>query len=94
MTEELVIREIRIDEAAGRGDSDSRMTSFEVIMPLKLQSTKILIYSIWDIKSVLHYTISMHNTNCPIVRSVALYRMVIRENEWRVETKEKWRIGV
>ena len=46
LTEELVIREIRIDEAAGRGDSDSRMTSFEVIMPLKLQSTKILIYSI------------------------------------------------
>ena len=43
MTEELVIREIRIDEAAGRGDSDSRMTSFEVIMPLILQSTKILI---------------------------------------------------
>ena len=35
MTEELVIREIRIDEAAGRGDSDSRMTSFEVIMPLR-----------------------------------------------------------
>ena len=34
MTKELVIREIRIDEAAGRGDSDSRMTSFEVIMPL------------------------------------------------------------
>ena len=31
MTEELVIREIRIDEAAGRGDLDSRMTSFEVI---------------------------------------------------------------
>ena len=76
MTEELVIREIRIDEAA-----DSRMTSFEVIMPLKLQSRlEILIYSIWDIKSVLHYTISMHNTNCPIVRSVALYRLVIREN--------------
>ena len=41
MTEELVICEIRIDEATGRGDSDSRMTSFEVIMPLKLQSTKI-----------------------------------------------------
>ena len=31
--------EIRINEAAGRGDSDSWMTSFEVIMPLKLQST-------------------------------------------------------
>ena len=46
MTEELVMREIRIDEAAGRSDSDSRMTSFEVIMPLKLQSTKILIYSV------------------------------------------------
>ena len=46
MTEELVIREIRIDEAGGRDDSDSRMTSFEVIMPLKLQSTKIVIYSI------------------------------------------------
>ena len=46
MTEELVIREIRIDEAAGRGDSDSWMTSFEVIMPLKLQSTKILMFSI------------------------------------------------
>ena len=45
MTEELVIREIRIVEAADRGDSDSRMTCFEVIMPLKLQSTKILIYS-------------------------------------------------
>ena len=36
MTEVLVIREITIDEAAGRGDSDSRMTSFEVIIPLKL----------------------------------------------------------
>ena len=46
MTEERVIREIRIDEAAGRGDSDSRMTCFEVIMPLKLQSTKLSIYSI------------------------------------------------
>ena len=34
MTEELVIHEIRIDEA-----EDSQMTSFEVIMPLKLQST-------------------------------------------------------
>ena len=39
MTEELVIREIRIDKAAGRGNSDSWKTSFEVIMPLKLQST-------------------------------------------------------
>ena len=46
MTEERVIREIRIAEAAGRGDSDSRMTRFEIIMPLKLQSTEILIYSI------------------------------------------------
>ena len=44
MTEERVIREIRIDEAAGQGDSDSRMTCFEVIMPLKLQSTNIYIY--------------------------------------------------
>ena len=34
MTGELVIREIRIDEAAGRGDSDSSIMSFEVIMPL------------------------------------------------------------
>ena len=58
MTEECVIREIRIDDAAGRGDSDSRMTCFEVIMLLQLQSTKLLIYSIWDKrKSVLHYTI-------------------------------------
>ena len=78
MTEELVIREIRIDEAI---DSDSRMTSFKVIMPLKLQSTKILIYNICDIKSVLHNTKYMHNTNCPIVGSVALHRLVIRENE-------------
>ena len=46
MTEEHVIREIRIDEATGRGYSYSRMTRFDVIMPLKLQSTKILIYSI------------------------------------------------
>ena len=37
MTEELFIREIRIDVAVGRGNSDSRMRSFEVIMPLKLQ---------------------------------------------------------
>ena len=41
MTEELVVCEIRIDEDAGPGDSDSRMSSFEVIMPLELQSTKI-----------------------------------------------------
>ena len=41
MTEEIAIREIsfRIDEDAGRGNSDSRMTSFEVIMPLRFQST-------------------------------------------------------
>ena len=37
MTEERVICEIRIDEAAGQGNSDSRMTCLEVIMPLKLQ---------------------------------------------------------
>ena len=37
--EELFIREIRMDEAAGQGDSGSRMTCFKVIMPLKLQST-------------------------------------------------------
>ena len=46
MTKELVIREIRIDEAAGRGYSDSLMMSCEVIMPLKLQSTmKVLLQS-------------------------------------------------
>ena len=45
MTEELVIREIRTDDAAGPSDYDSRMTSFEVIIPLNLQSTKTLIYS-------------------------------------------------
>ena len=39
MTEELVICVIRIDEATGRVDSDSQMTSFEVIMPLKLESS-------------------------------------------------------
>ena len=40
MTEQLaIICELRIYKAAGRGDSDSPMTSFEVIMPLKLQST-------------------------------------------------------
>ena len=33
------IRIDKADEAAGRGHSDSQMTSFEVIMPLKLQST-------------------------------------------------------
>ena len=38
MTEAPIIREIRIDEVAGRGDSDSHMRSFKVIMPLKLQS--------------------------------------------------------
>ena len=39
MTEELVIPEIWIDDVAGWVDSDSLMTCFEVIMPLKLQST-------------------------------------------------------
>ena len=89
MTEELVICEIRIDEAAGRGDSDSRMMSFEVIMPLKLQSTKLLIYSIWDMKSVLHYTISLHSTNCPIARSV-----VSAGNSWkRMTCWDKWKLA-
>ena len=40
MTEECVIREIRIDDAAGGGDSDSRMMCFEVIMPLELQANE------------------------------------------------------
>ena len=40
MTEELVIREIGIDDAAGRGDSDLQMTSFEVIMPLNSNQLK------------------------------------------------------
>ena len=44
MTEELVICEVRIDKAAGRGNSDSRMTSFEVIMPLKRPSTMKDVY--------------------------------------------------
>ena len=39
MTEELVICEVRVDEVAGRGDSNALMASFEVIMPLKLNST-------------------------------------------------------
>ena len=37
MTEELIIREIRIDQALG--DLDSRMMSFKVNMALKLKST-------------------------------------------------------
>ena len=41
MTKELIFSEIRIDEAVYRGHSDSRMTSYEVIMPLTLQSTVI-----------------------------------------------------
>ena len=40
MTEELVIHEIRIAKAAVKGNSDSRVTSFEVIMQLQLQSTE------------------------------------------------------
>ena len=63
MIEELVIHGIRINKAAGQGDLDSRMTSFEVIMPLKLEST---IYE------------------SPIIRCIALSRLVIREKEWRV----------
>ena len=39
MSEERVICEIRIDKATGQGDSDLRMTNFEVIMQFKLQST-------------------------------------------------------
>ena len=44
MIVELVIRELRIDEVVGRGGSDSRMTSVEVIMPLKLKSTNMYIH--------------------------------------------------
>ena len=39
MTEELVSYGIRIKSAAGRGNSDSGMMSFEAIIPSKLQST-------------------------------------------------------
>ena len=39
LTEELITCEIRIDKVASHGDSDSWMTSSEVIMQLKLQST-------------------------------------------------------
>ena len=35
MTKELVIHEIRIDEPADRGDSNSWLTRFKVIMQLK-----------------------------------------------------------
>ena len=88
MMEELIIREI--NKAAGRCDSDSQMTSFEVIMPLKLQSTKILINSIWDMISLLHYSISMHNMSY-----CKKHCMVSAGNSWlRVETKKKWRVGV
>ena len=45
MTEELVIREIRVDDAAGQGNSDSWMTSLEIIMPLL---TPINYESLWD----------------------------------------------
>ena len=39
MTEEPVIHEFRMDEAAGQDNPDSQMTSFEVIMPLELKSS-------------------------------------------------------
>ena len=38
MTEELVIHDIWIYEVAGRGDTDSSVTSLEDIMPFKLQN--------------------------------------------------------
>ena len=66
MTEELVIREIRMNEAAG--NSDSRMVRFEVIMPLKLQSTRLSIYSICD-----------HINPCCIIQYP--YILVIRNGE-------------
>ena len=59
VTEELVICEIRIDGAAGRGDSDSRMTSFEVFMPLK-QSSKIFI------KAFNNLCTSKYQKCCPL----------------------------
>ena len=40
MTEELVIREIRIEEAAGRGDSDSRMTNLRSLCHLNSNQLK------------------------------------------------------
>ena len=43
MIEELDIRERRIDEAAGQANSDSQMTSFNVIMPLK----QLWNYQLW-----------------------------------------------
>ena len=39
MSRELILREIRIDQATGRANLDSQMTNFKVNMPLKLQST-------------------------------------------------------
>ena len=66
MTKELVIRQIRINKAAGRGDSDSRMISFEVIMPLKLQSTKILIIEFET------YNLCCNNQYLCIMRTVLL----------------------
>ena len=38
-TKKLVIHEFRIEEVAGRGNSESRMLSFNVNMPPLLQST-------------------------------------------------------
>ena len=47
MTEELVIREFRIDEAAGRDDSDSRMTSSFVSFFMFNMLTTFFLCKIW-----------------------------------------------
>ena len=45
MTEVLIIHELRIYETSRLGDLDSQMTSFEVIMPLKLQTAIKTLFS-------------------------------------------------
>ena len=57
MTEELVIREIRIDVAAGRSDSDSQKTSFEVIMPLNSNQLKYqyILFETYNLCCIIQY---------------------------------------
>ena len=43
MSEDLVICEIRIDEAPRQSDSDSRMTSFEVMLFALKSTMKVLL---------------------------------------------------
>ena len=69
MTEELVKREIRIDKATGRCDSDLQIMSLDVIMQLKPLSTmRALIVRCFALFRLVMAGMSLNMPTSPIWR--------------------------